>query len=156
MRRAVALILFQLEIGLAAFPALSEAQNFYGGIAFDYSVLGDGQGGLAAYAGVRFGEGALSFGAELGRGLGDGDPYEATRLSGVVRQDIGGFGLFGSFGWSQFDILQGGSAEGINLGFGADYGLSDAASLRFEMIVDHVPDYGADVASLRMGIAFGF
>lgn len=156
MRRPVALIVPLLEIGLAGIPAAGQAQDFYGGLAYDYSVLGNGQGGISAYAGVRFGEGALSFGAELGRGLGTGDPYEATRLRGMVRQDIGGFGLFGSFGWSQFDGLEGGSAEGINLGFGADYGLSDAALLRFEMIVDHVPDYGADVASLRLGIAFGF
>ncbi len=156
MRRAFAVVLFQLEIGLAAIPAQGQAQNFYGGISYDYSVFGEGQSGLAAYAGVRFGEGALSFGAELTRGFGDGDPFGATRLRGMVRQELGSFGFFGSLGLSQFDLFEGGFVDGINLGIGADYGLSDATSLRFEMIVDRVPDYGPDVTSLRMGVAFGF
>lgn len=156
MRRALALVLFQLEIGLVAVPALGQAQDFYGGIAYDYALDGEGQGGLAAYAGVRFGEGALSFGAELTHGFGDGDPFEATRVRGLVRQALGGFGLFGSLGLSQFDLFGGGVVDGINLGVGADYGLTDATSLRFEMIVDRVPDYGPDVTSLRMSVAFGF
>ena len=156
MRRATARVLFLLEIGLACGPTFGQAQDFYGGLAYDYSIGGLGQSGLEAFAGVRFGEGALSFGAELARGLGDGDPFEATRLRGLVGSSLGVVNLFGSFGWTRLDLGSSSVADGINLGFGADYGLTDAASLRFEMVFDHVPDFGPDLTSLRMGVAFGF
>ena len=156
MRRLSARVLFLFEIGLAASPTLGDAQDFYGGLAYGYALSSEGQSGLAGFAGIRFGEGALGFGAELGRGFGDGDPYDATRLRGMLWGDLGNLGFFGSFGLTQFGLSGGGFVDGINLGLGADYGLTDTTSLRFEMIYDHVPDYGSDVTSLQMGVAFGF
>ena len=82
--------------------------------------------------------------------------YEATRLRGLVGSSLGEVNLFGSFGWTRLDLGSSSVADGINLGFGADYGLTDAASLRFEMVFDDVPDFGPDLTSLRMGVAFGF
>jgi hypothetical protein len=134
-----------------------QSQDFYLGLGYDMAKPHSGaeSSGVALLAGAQFGQGALTYGPELDLSMLNGD-FDATRLRGVVHNDLGRFGLFGSLGLTQYSLDAGGSTNGFNYGLGADYAITDSLDLRIEAVRDFMPDYTTNVTTIRAGVTFGF
>ena len=143
---------------LVAISTSVQAQDAYVGVSVDYGSPLDGDTSIASglLGGVRFGEGAVTYGAEVDLDLTNDTPYDASRLRGTVYNDMGKVGLFAALGATYYDLDAGGAENGFNIGLGADYELQDNIVLRAEAIRDHMPDYSNDVTTFRVGVAFGF
>ena len=148
---------FILGAALALMSSVAVAQDAYVGVTLDYGDPAGGPGEIATgiLGGLRFGDGGLSYGAEFDMDLIGSSDFDASRLRGVVYNDMGKFGLFATMGATRFDLDAGGSETGLNAGLGADYELRGNMSLRAEAIRDYMPD-APDVTTLRLGVTFGF
>lgn len=146
-----------LALAMTVTAGAVSAQEFYLGLGYDVAKPHSGaeSDGIALLGGVQFGQGALTYGAELDYSMSGGD-YDAARIKGVVHNDLGRFGLFGSLGLTQYSLDAGGSTSGFNYGLGADYAITDSLDLRLEAIRDFMPDYSTNVTSIRAGVTFGF
>lgn len=146
-----------VAMGLCAAATGASAQQAYGGVVYDlaYPHQGDNGDATGIVGGLRFGDGATTFGGEMDLGVAGSVDYHALRLRGIVRNDMGQFAMFGGLGLSRYDLDTGGSNEGYNFGLGVDYEVTSGIDLRGEFIRDIMWGY-TDSTNLRMGVMFGF
>lgn len=139
---------------------VAQAQDFYGGVALDYHTphAGEAHTGGAILAGVTWGAGPLGYGAEVDYAtpIDDTDTYDAMRLRGLIRYDFGAFTGIAGVGATRY-TLNGTDLNGYNFGLGAEVGVSDALSLRVEIIRDMMDEeYTTNVTATRLGLIYRF
>lgn len=151
-----------LAIALVAMTGTAAAADeYYFGLNYNVAVTGNELSNdiLGGHAGARFGQGSLSFGAEVeyGFGMGSDAVHDSMRFRGVVYNDLGDFGLFGTLGMVNYDVYASGSDFGATYGLGAEYDVTNSTSVRLEVLRDQVELFDTSgVTSLRVGASFSF
>lgn len=150
-----------LAFALAPLSGSAAAQEVYVGAALDYGNphSGAAQSSGTLLAGVAFGAGPLTFGAELDYGtpVGGDQTRDILHARALGRYDVGGLAVLASLGATQYDVAGDRSYSGFNLGLGVEYPVSGRITLRGEVIRDFMDDgYPADVTTARIGVLYSF
>lgn len=143
-----------------AAPAFAEDSGITPYAGLSYGVAAPSEGDSVRASGVMIGartSGAeLTYGGELEFVKSDSDDFgDIARLRGIVHNDLGSIGLFGTMGLARMDDAFGEAADGFTYGLGADYEVTERTSLRLEMIRDQISDV-PNSTTMRLGVAFSF
>lgn len=144
-----------LALGTAA-----QAQDVYVGGGLDYAFphSGDAQFAGSVIAGLGIAAGPFAIGAEAEAGsrvAGDND-YDTARVRIWTSYDWADYSFRFAGGVTEFYFDEG-TAAGYGFGLGAERALTDAISLRGEIIRDFMDsDLSSDVTTTRVGVFYNF
>ncbi len=147
-----------LVAGFAGVALPAMAQEFYVGLTYGQAQPSGGteHAITSVYAGGLFGRSSIAYGGEIEFSIAQPELMDGTtRLRGVVHNDLGGLGTFATLGLSQYGLIGGGQANGVNYGLGIDYGVTDRIDVRLEAMRDILWD-ADDVNTIRLGVSYGF